>query len=276
MRNLRELQKQIVNELGVQPSIDVKEELENRITFLKNYIKKSGTTGFVLGISGGQDSSLAGRLAQLAVEQLREEGTDASFIAVRLPYGEQKDEDDAQAALKFIQPDQTVTINIKPAVDASVSAYLEATGNDLTDFTKGNNKARERMISQYNIAGDENKLVIGTDHAAEAVTGFYTKFGDGACDIAPLFGLNKRQGRSMLEHLGMPDHLVEKVPTADLEDDRPALPDEEALGISYKHIDEYLEGREIPEDAAKTLENHYLKTKHKRNLPPTIHDNWWK
>ncbi len=273
---MREMQKEIIQELGVQPTIDVKEEVTKRVGFLKEYLKKSGTTGFVLGISGGQDSSLAGRFAQMAVEELREEGTDASFIAVRLPYGEQKDEDDAQAALKFIKPDQTVTINIKPAVDASVSSYLEATGNDLTDFTKGNNKARERMIAQYNIAGDEKKLVIGTDHAAEAVTGFYTKHGDGACDITPLFGLNKRQGRAILEDIGMPDHLVEKVPTADLEDDRPALPDEEALGVSYKHIDDYLEGQEVPEEAARTIENHFSKTKHKRNMAATIFDNWWK
>ncbi|WP_347549495.1 ammonia-dependent NAD(+) synthetase [Pseudalkalibacillus hwajinpoensis] len=273
---MRELQKEIVDELGVKPSIDVNEEVSKRVTFLKDYLKKSGMTGFVLGISGGQDSSLAGRFAQLAVEELREEGTDASFISVRLPYGEQKDEEDAQAALKFIKPDHTVTINIKPAVDASVSTYLEATGNDLTDFTKGNNKARERMIAQYNIAGDEKKLVVGTDHAAEAVTGFYTKHGDGACDIAPLFGLNKRQGRAILEHFGMPDHLVEKVPTADLEDDRPALADEEALGVSYKHIDDYLEGREVPEEAAEMIESHFLKTRHKRNMAATIFDNWWK
>ncbi|MBN8208386.1 ammonia-dependent NAD(+) synthetase [Bacillus sp. NTK071] len=273
---MRTLQKEIVEELGVQPSIDVKEEVSKRIGFLKAYLKKSGTTGFVLGISGGQDSSLAGRLAQLAVEELREEGTNASFIAVRLPYGEQKDEDDAQAALRFIQPDQTVTINIKPAVDASVSTYLEATGNELTDFTKGNNKARERMIAQYNIAGDEKKLVIGTDHAAEAVTGFYTKHGDGACDITPLFGLNKRQGRIMLEHFGMPEHLVDKVPTADLEDDRPALPDEEALGVSYDQIDDYLEGREVEENAARIIEGHFVKTRHKRNMAATIFDNWWK
>ncbi len=273
---MREIQKEIIDELGVQPTIDVEEEINKRVGFLKAYLKKSGTTGFVLGISGGQDSSLAGHLAQLAVEQLRKEGTNASFIAVRLPYGEQKDEDDAQAALKFIKPDQTVTINIKPAVDASVATYLEATGNELTDFTKGNNKARERMIAQYNIAGDEKKLVIGTDHAAEAVTGFYTKHGDGACDLTPLFGLNKRQGRAILEHIGMPEHLVEKVPTADLEDDRPALPDEEALGVSYDHIDDFLEGKEVPENAAMTIESHFLKTRHKRNMAATIFDVWWK
>ncbi|MFP3489512.1 NAD(+) synthase, partial [Staphylococcus sp. SIMBA_130] len=92
---------------------------------------------------------------------------------------------------------------------------------------------------------------------------------DGACDITPLFGLNKRQGRSILEDIGMPDHLVEKVPTADLEDDRPSLPDEEALGVSYNHIDDYLEGREVPEEAAKTIENHFSKTKHKRSMAAT-------
>lgn len=90
------LQKKIMNELHVKETINPKEEISARITFLKDYLKMTGAKGFVLGISGGQDSSLSGRLAQLAVEELRNEGYDASFTAVRLPYGIQKDEEDAQ------------------------------------------------------------------------------------------------------------------------------------------------------------------------------------
>jgi NAD+ synthase len=112
-------------------------------------------------------------------------------------------------------------------------------------------------------------LVLGTDHAAEAVTGFFTKFGDGACDIAPLAGLTKHQGKELLKALGAPSRLHDKAPTADLEDLKPLVPDEEALGLTYEQIDAYLEGKEVSEGAAKRLESWYLATRHKRALPVT-------
>ncbi len=112
-------QKQIIATLEVKPKINAEEEIRNRIDFLKNFTKANGTLGFVLGISGGQDSSLAGRLAQIAVEELRREKYPASFTAVRLPYGTQTDEEDAQRALKFIRPDRNKTYNIQPVVDMS-------------------------------------------------------------------------------------------------------------------------------------------------------------
>jgi len=211
---------------------------------LKAYLKKSGMKGYVLGISGGQDSSLAGKLIQQAIEELNKEEkvNEYTFIAVRLPHGVQADEDDAQAALEFIQPYNQVTVNIKPAVDASFQQFQEATGETMSDFVKGNTKARERMKVQYDLGAHYQCLVVGTDHAAEAVTGFFTKHGDGACDIAPLFGLNKRQGKTLLKMLNAPAHLYEKEPTADLEDDQPLLSDEESLGMTYDEIDDYLEG----------------------------------
>ena len=92
------------------------------------------------------------------------------------------------------------------------------------DFVLGNTKARMRMVAQYTIAGAHQGLVIGTDHAAEAVMGFFTKFGDGACDLAPLSGLVKHQVRAIARHFGAPESLVEKVPTADLEDLDPEVP----------------------------------------------------
>src|SRR5690606_31961690 len=183
-----------------------------------------------------------------------ETGSDKyGFYAVRLPYGEQFDEHDAQDALEFIKPTKTYTINIKEAVDASDRA-LEQAGIELTDFIKGNEKARERMKAQYSVAAMHNAVVLGTDHAAEAITGFYTKHGDGAADLTPLFRLNKRQGKQLLKELGSPEHLYTKVPTADLEEDKPAVPDEVALGITYDMIDDYLEGKKIPDEAREKLE----------------------
>lgn len=272
------LQEEIIRQLGVKASIDPQEEIRKAVDFLKTYLRKhSFLKTYVLGISGGQDSTLAGKLAQMAIAELREEASDQAyqFIAVRLPYGVQADEADAQKALAFIAPDQTLTINIKAAVDGQVEA-LQAAGVEISDFNKGNIKARQRMISQYAIAGQMAGAVIGTDHAAENITGFFTKFGDGGADILPLFRLNKRQGKALLKVLGADAALYEKVPTADLEDQKPGLADEVALGVTYQDIDDYLEGKLISKVAQATIEKWWHKGQHKRHLPITIFDDFWK
>lgn len=272
------LQEEIIQQLGVLPSIDPAVEVRRSIDFLKDYLKKHPfLKSFVLGISGGQDSTLAGRLAQLAMEEMRAETGDDSyqFIAVRLPYGVQADEDDAQRALAFIQPDQSVVVNIKESADAMTRA-VEATGASVSDFNKGNIKARCRMIAQYGLAGSYSGAVIGTDHAAENITGFFTKFGDGGADILPLYRLNKRQGKQLLAYLGAEPALYEKVPTADLEEDKPGLADEVALGVTYNDIDDYLEGKKVTSQAQEIIENWWRKTEHKRHLPITVFDDFWK
>ncbi|MDO7881366.1 ammonia-dependent NAD(+) synthetase [Antiquaquibacter soli] len=273
---MRKLQEQIIAELNVRPTVDPAAEIAARVDFLKQYLTASRANGFVLGISGGQDSSLAGRLCQLAVEELREEGTLAEFIAVRLPYQVQRDEADAQLALSFIQPDRSVTFNIHRAVDGFEDEYADATGADMLDFTKGNVKARARMIAQYALAGQAGHLVVGTDHAAEAVTGFFTKFGDGGADLLPLSGLTKNQGRSLLQHLGAPEQLYLKAPTADLLDDNPGQTDEANLGLTYSDIDAFLEGKDIDPAVAELIEQRFLATRHKRAEPVTPFDDWWR
>ncbi|QIL46079.1 ammonia-dependent NAD(+) synthetase [Vagococcus coleopterorum] len=272
------MQKEISQVLGVKATIDAGAEIRERIDFLKEYLLSYPfLKTLVLGISGGQDSTLAGRLAQLAMTELRDETGDNAyqFIAIRLPYGEQADESDAQKALAFIEPDQSLTVNIKEAVMGTMSELAEA-GQTISDFNKGNIKARQRMIVQYAVAGHNSGAVIGTDHAAESVTGFFTKFGDGGADILPLAGLTKGQGKELLKELGADKSLYEKVPTADLEENKPMIADEVALGVTYLEIDAYLEGREISEEAAKTIEGWYAKTAHKRHLPITPTDTFWK
>ncbi|MGM7648393.1 ammonia-dependent NAD(+) synthetase [Nocardia sp. JW2] len=271
------LREQIIAELGVQPEIEPKQEVRRRVDFLKEYLSTTPAKGFVLGISGGQDSTLAGRLCQLAAEELRAEGKDATFLAVRLPYGVQADEHDAQVALNFIDPDRCVVVNVRPGVDAVSAEVAGSIDHErLRDFVRGNIKARERMVAQYALAGQENLLVVGTDHAAEAVTGFFTKYGDGGVDLTPLTGLTKRQGAALLQELGAPPSTWSKVPTADLEDDRPALPDEDALGVRYSEIDDYLEGKEVSDEVAERVESLFTATRHKRTVPVTPLDTWWR
>jgi len=271
----------IRDEMRVLPTIDPQFEVSRRVAFIKRKLQEAGCKSLVLGISGGVDSTTCGRLAQLAVNELNQETEGGyQFIAVRLPYGEQKDEDEAQIALKFIQPTHSVSVNIKAGVDglhAASHTALEGTGllpqdSAKIDFVKGNVKARARMVAQYEIAGYVGGLVIGTDHSAENITGFYTKFGDGACDLAPLFGLSKRQVRQLAATLGAPELLVKKVPTADLEELAPQKADEDALNLTYDQIDDFLEGKPVSQQVVDRLVHIYTVTQHKREPIPTIYD----
>lgn len=267
---------EIVRDLGTVPTIDPEREIAKRRDFLVAYLRASHTRGFVLAVSGGQDSTLAGRLCQLAAEQARVEGFDATLTAVRLPYGVQADEEDAQEALRFIAPDVVRTVNIKGPVDALAAAYEEAVGERMSDFAKGNVKARIRMVTQYAMAGESVALVVGTDHAAEALTGFFTKFGDGGADVIPLSGLTKHQGAGLLRQLGAPERLYTKAPTADLLDEKPGQTDEDNLGLRYTQIDAYLEGGSVAPEVAERIEAQHRVTEHKRRLPVTPFDDWWR
>ncbi len=263
---MRERQQTIINELGSLPSIVPEREIEQRSHFLADQLAQTGLNGFVLGISGGQDSLLAGILAKRAVALRREQGFDATFHAVLLPYGAQADRSDALLACDTITPDVVHDIDIKPGVDALAQTF-NAAGQPLRDFDKGNVKARMRMIAQYAIAGQHKLLVIGTDHAAEAVTGFFTKFGDGGADVLPLSGLTKRQGRQILTTLGVPGVFTTKAPTADLLDARPSQADESELGLTYDQLDDYLEGNSTDTATAEQIEQRFTATAHKRALP---------
>ena len=273
---------QILREMKVLKVIEPDFEVTRRVAFIMTKLQQAQSDTLVLGISGGVDSSVAGKLCQMAIDSLNQEYKDKEyqFIAVRLPYDVQKDENEAQMACQFIQPTKLVTVNVKSGVNgiheetltALTDSGLEIANTVNIDFVKGNVKARMRMIAQYEIAGLTGGLVIGTDHSAENLTGFYTKWGDGACDIAPLFGLNKRQIRRIAQFLNAPEVLVNKAPTADLEEEKPLLEDEVALGVTYEQIDDFLEGKEVSSSVEKRLIEIYQATQHKRRPIATIYD----
>ncbi|AUY52238.1 ammonia-dependent NAD(+) synthetase [Streptomyces sp. CB01881] len=265
------VQQGIADDLQVSASFDVQQEIERRVAFLADRLTSTGLRSLVLGISGGVDSTTAGRLCQLAVERVRATGRESTFFAMRLPYGTQADEKDAQLALEFIRPDRILTVDVKSASDAALETVL-AGGTVFRDahhqdFVHGNIKARQRMVAQYAVAGAHEGLVVGTDHAAEAVSGFFTKFGDGAADVVPLTGLTKRRVRAVSQALGAPSELIWKAPTADLEMLNPGRLDEEALGVTYDEIDDFLEGAPVDEAVFETVVRRYRLTEHKRQLP---------
>lgn len=272
---MRDLQADIITELGVVPAIDPETEVQRRAQLLVDYALRAHAKGFVLGISGGVDSTVAGRICQLAAEAGRAAGHRLEFHAVTIPHKVQLDAHDAQAAMDFIAADHRHNFNIGETTDAFGDEFQTAFGQTSTDYNLGNVKARLRMVVQFALAGQLGLLVVGTDQAAESVTGFYTKFGDGAADIMPLAGLNKRQIRAIADHLGASAALRDKAPTADLLGDKPGQLDEVELGVSYDAIDDYLEGKTIADADAEQIEKLYLRSRHKRHRPVVPADKWW-
>ena len=267
------LQADIVKRFGVKSEINVEEEVRTRVDFLKEYVKKSGTTGLLIAISGGIDSSVATGLCKMATDELTAEtGQPYMTLGVFQPYGEQVDIADSYATAEAFKLEHTVETNIEEAVNEIVLESEQALKHlgqhrHLSIPGKGNVKARVRMVTQYALAFDLNLLVVGTDHASEALTGFYTKWGDGAVDITPLSSLNKRQVRQLARHLGVPASILDKAPTAGLWEGQT---DEKELGITYEHNSDYLEGKEVPDEVRQKIERQYLKTEHKRSPIPGI------
>lgn len=267
------LQQDIIARLGVKPVIDVDAEIRRRVDFLKQYVLDSRTTGLLIAISGGVDSAVATGLCKMATDELtKETGRDYMTLGVFQPYGEQADIADSYSVAEAFGLTHKAETNIEQAVDEiaiEVEYSFKSLGmsRHLSRGGKGNVKARTRMVMQYALAFDLNLLVVGTDHASEAITGFFTKYGDGAVDITPLSSLNKRQVRALAARLGVPQPILDKAPTAGLWDGQT---DEAELGITYEDNSDYLEGKEIDPAAREKLEKQYLKTEHKRSPIPGI------
>ncbi|MDF2722489.1 MAG: synthetase [Paenibacillus sp.] len=251
------MQQDIIARLGVKPVIDVEEEIRKRVDFLKQYIVQSRVTGLLIAISGGIDSAVATGLCKMATDELSQEtGRDYITLGVFQPYGTQKDIADSYSVAEAFKLTHKVETNIEEAVDeiaTEVEYAYKSLGKSrhISKEGKGNVKARTRMVVQYALAFDLNLLVVGTDHASEAITGFFTKYGDGAVDITPLSSLNKRQVRQLASKLGVPQPILDKAPTADLWDGQT---DEGELGITYGDNSNYLEGKEIDPAVREKLE----------------------
>jgi len=267
------LQQEIIAKLGVKPTIDPEQEIRRRIDFLKEYVQKAGAAGLLIAISGGIDSAVAAGLCKRATDELSSEtGREYMTLGVFQPYGEQADIAHSYEVAEAFALEHRVETNIQESVDEialEVEHGLKSIGfsRHLNRGVKGNIMARTRMVTQYALAGELNLLVVGTDHASEAITGFYTKWGDGAVDITPLSTLNKFQVRQIAAALGVPESVQQKAPTAGLWEGQT---DESELGIKYDDNSAYLEGREIDSEVRDKLEKQYLKTEHKRAPIPGI------
>ena len=239
---------------------------------MRQCLQSAGGAGFVVGLSGGVDSAVVARLAQLA--------SPGHVIAALLPcHSDPLDEEDAALVVQQFAL-TTVRIDLAPAYDALIAALQPVMANP--DFLRtrppldpvrgrvplANIKPRLRMTALYFLANTLNYLVAGTGNRSEIAVGYFTKWGDGGVDLLPLGRLTKRQVRAMAEELGVPRTIIERPPSAGL---WAGQRDEEEIGITYADLDRYL--MEGPPGAAPALamkiERLARASDHKRELPPT-------
>lgn len=246
-------------------SLDYDVVIERIVSFIREKVKEASATGVVIGISGGIDSATT---AYLAVNALGKE----KVLGLIMPYYENGDVEDAKLVCKNLGIEYKL-INIKPIVDEFENAVSE-----LDVKSKGNIMARTRMILLYAHANSMNRLVLGTSNRSELLTGYFTKWGDGASDYAPLINLYKTEVWELAKRLGVPEKIIQKKPTAGLWEGQT---DEDELGISYKLLDEILwrlvdlkmpkedtaEELGIPLEKVEYVESLVKRSEHKRRLP---------
>lgn len=250
----------------------IPEMTEVDVNHIKNFIKDSvdriGCSGLVIGLSGGIDSAV---VTKLAADTIDPSGILNVFMPSRAtPASDYK----TTRELSQMWGTEYKIIDIQPAVDTLTSVLLSDVEAPLE---RGNIAARCRMIVLYNLAKKRNYVVAGTSNKSEMMTGYFTKFGDGACDMTPLANLYKTEVKQIASLIGVPQEIIDKPPSAGLWEGQT---DESEIGMSYDELDVILRGLEkdlddetISEYAKLNVENVVKIRKlvasmeHKRNLP---------
>ena len=237
-------------------------ELNNAILWIKDYVKKSGAKGVVLGLSGGKDSAV---VLAMAVKALGKE----NVITISMPcHSMSADYNDAKVAaekygVKFITVDLTKTYD---EFETSINSVICETGiNALSREATINSKPRLRMTTLYAIAQSLGYLVIGTGNLCEAIVGYTTKWGDSASDFNPLVNFTVAEVYRIGEFLGVPEQILRRAPSDGLGGET----DEEKLGVKYSQIEEMLETGNTQDNAKEIILKKFATSQHKRNLVPT-------
>lgn len=237
---------------------DYKQELENRIQFIKNKLKEANASGIIFGNSGGKDSALVGILAKYACDNV---------LGVIMPCESKRNfAEDMEDGLKLAQQYniENIVIDLTDTKKSIVSAIENV--ENITSEANKNIAPRLRMTTLYAIGQSNNYLVAGTGNKSERYMGYFTKWGDGAFDLNPIADLTVTEIYEFLEFLNAPENIIKKEPSAGLFEGQT---DEMELGVTYKEIDEYIEiGKGKPESVAIIEKAHRI-TEHKRRLPDT-------
>lgn len=244
----------------------MKEIVELTVQWLKQQIQETGVNGLLVGVSGGLDSAVIAHLIKRAAPE---------------------------QSLGVIMPCKSNPVDIEHANDVTASCGINTVTIDVTDthetlfqtiqqqvkektewkeknerLADANLRARLRMSTLYTLATNYHYLVVGTDNAAEWYTGYFTKYGDGGVDIQPIIDLTKEEVREMALYLGVPEHIANKKPSADLWEGQT---DESEMGTTYSMIDAYVSGESVPEKDKQIIEQLHKQTEHKRNIAKHFH-----
>ncbi len=241
----------------------IEQKIDLTVDWLREMVKESGTKGLLVGLSGGIDSTVVAGLIKRAFPN--------DSLGVILPCKSGgKDRDDAILCAEACGI-QTVEVELSQYHDNILKNAIEKLGEikkideNRIKLTDANLRARLRMSTLYAVAGAMNYMVVGTDNAAETYTGYFTKYGDGGVDLLPISRLAKRDVYKWGEVLGAPESVLKRAPSAGLWEGQT---DEAEMGTSYDVIDDYLEGKSIPEKDRKIIEAMHRRTEHKRQMPP--------
>jgi NAD+ synthase len=231
-------------------------ELQNRVKFIRNLLDASGAQGIVYGNSGGKDSALVGILCKAACD---------NTVGIIMPCSSQRnfgeDREDGLAVARQFEI-STRTIDLTPQKELVMQTLQDQCS--LTQAAIANIAPRLRMLTLYTVGASEGRLVAGTGNRSELYMGYYTKWGDGACDFNPIADLTATEVFEFLRYLNAPEHIITKAPSAGLFEGQT---DEQEMGISYAAIDRYLlHGQASPEDLA-ILERFHSRNAHKGTGP---------
>ena len=230
-----------------------KEEFDARVEFIRHTLEESGATGIVFGNSGGKDSALVGILCKAACNDT---------VGVIMPCASKRNygmdtEDGKTVAYQYHI--ETRTVDLTPVRDAATAQITAAT--ELNTAALTNLAPRLRMATLYAIAASENRLVAGTGNRSESYVGYFTKWGDGACDFNPISDLTVTEVYEFLRFLNAPSCILNKAPSAGLFDDQT---DESEMGISYQELDAYLFGGSVQGLSQERIKQMHSRSEHKR------------
>ncbi len=224
-------------------------------SFLKNYLESNHMDSYVLGLSGGVDSSLVAAIARKAV------GKDRLYCYAIDIESNPQDIIDAKSVAKELD----LNLKVVNLTDTYHSYLKDLSGEDFIRLTKSNLKVRMRMVALFAYAQEKKGLVLGTDNADERYVGYFTKYGDGAADVLPIVHLTKSEVRDAAKMYGLSEILANRVPSAGLFEGQT---DEKEMGISYKDLDDFLSGKEIDPKAKERIEYLHKISEHKRKAIP--------
>lgn len=232
------------------------QETQQRIAFIRETLNNAGASGVVYGNSGGKDSALVGILCKMACE---------NTVGLIMPCGSRRNYDEDKTDAQEIARQFNISTRV---VDLSElkDRYLEILGaqTQLTELAKKNLAPRIRMTTLYAIAASENRLVSGTGNRSEGYMGYFTKWGDCACDFNPIADLTVTEIYAFLRYFGAPQAILTKAPSAGLFDGQT---DEQEMGITYQAIDAFLLEGKVSEEDKAILDRFHSVSEHKRRLP---------